>query len=505
MPGGPRSIAGIFAVIAAVAVAVIAVGLVSQSSVHESGSVRSSSIVADASSATPVADASGEPAASAASSPTPTPDPQAIQGAVRVDQLGFTPDELKVAYLLAAAPADGAAFTVVDDLGTVVLHGTAGPDRGPWNDAWPAVHELDLTDLREPGAYRVVLTGAVAASSPTFVDRLGGRPVRARGSRTPSRSSRRSATGPTSSPGDLARKPSHLNDATLDVFAWPTLRGPGQRRDRRAARLAADRPPRRPRGRLVRRRRLHQVHAHHGLRRRPAVPRRSGAGRGGAGRPRRRGALRRWTGSSRPGTRSTGDAVPPGRHRLGQHSTARSTATTTCGGCPRRDDTLTGAREPLPAHSPGVPRQRTRRAGSRPTSPAGVAAAFALAAQVDAAADPAAGRGGARDRGRGSSPARRPSTWPRPTSPPRCRTPSTRSRRGATTWSWGAPSWRWPAQALGDPRAERWLRDGARWAAPYLDDEAGDDTLNLYDTSARWRTPTWSGRSRGAGRQRARA
>ena len=99
-----------------------------------------------------------------APSALPTRNPLATRGVVRVDQVGYLAGETKVAYLLAAAPADGAPFTVVDGAGTVVLQGTAGPNRGPWNDAWPAVHALDLTALREPGSYRVTLEGAVEAA-----------------------------------------------------------------------------------------------------------------------------------------------------------------------------------------------------------------------------------------------------------------------------------------------------------------------------------------------------
>jgi hypothetical protein len=37
---------------------------------------------------------------------------------------------------------------------------------------------------------------------------------------------------------------------------------------------------------------------------------------------------------------------------------------------------------------------------------------------------------------------------------------------------------------LHDPRTTRWLRAGESWARAYLAQEAGRDTLNLYDTSA---------------------
>ena len=58
---------------------------------------------------------------------------------------------------------------------------------------------------------------------------------------------------------------------------------------------------------------------------------------------RRRGALRpRLARQGVAGERR--DAAAAGRHRLGQRAPGRSTATTTSGGCPRRDDALKGAR-----------------------------------------------------------------------------------------------------------------------------------------------------------------
>ena len=50
--------------------------------------------------------------------------------------------------------------------------------------------------------------------------------------------------------------------------------------------------------------------------------------------------------------------------------------------------------------------------------------------------------------------------------------------------AWGAAELALAGQALGDPRADAWLASGAHWATEYLASEAGDDTLNLYDTSA---------------------
>ena len=50
--------------------------------------------------------------------------------------------------------------------------------------------------------------------------------------------------------------------------------------------------------------------------------------------------------------------------------------------------------------------------------------------------------------------------------------------------AWGAAELALAGQALDDPRADTWLASGAHWATEYLATEAGEDTLNLYDTSA---------------------
>ena len=50
--------------------------------------------------------------------------------------------------------------------------------------------------------------------------------------------------------------------------------------------------------------------------------------------------------------------------------------------------------------------------------------------------------------------------------------------------AWGAAELALAGQALDDPRADTWLASGAPWVTEYLATEAGEDSLNLYDTSA---------------------
>ncbi|MEU8246693.1 glycoside hydrolase family 9 protein [Nonomuraea sp. NPDC048916] len=136
----------------------------------------------------------------------------AAPGLVRVDQVGYRPDESKHAYLMTRGRAG--RFTVVDRRGRVVLTGRAGRDRGAWNSRYPHVHDLDLTRLRTPGRYRVKAGGAtsaefeIAPSRNTAADVLGFFGLQRDGA-------------------DAPRGPSHLNDRAASVYDWPEFTGPG--------------------------------------------------------------------------------------------------------------------------------------------------------------------------------------------------------------------------------------------------------------------------------------
>ena len=89
-----------------------------------------------------------------------------VHGVIRVDQGGFAIGESKQAYLMATAPAAGVRFTVVDAAGRPVLSGrVAAASRGAWNAAYPAVYPIDLSGLNRPGTYRIRVRGV---ESPGF-------------------------------------------------------------------------------------------------------------------------------------------------------------------------------------------------------------------------------------------------------------------------------------------------------------------------------------------------
>ncbi|WP_221325891.1 glycoside hydrolase family 9 protein [Actinoplanes sp. L3-i22] len=112
--------------------------------------------------------------ATSCSAPRPVPKPALPAARIRVDQVGWATGETKIALVMAPADAAGATATVVDEHGNPVLTVAAGPSRGDWNTRYRAINPLDLTALRTPGNYRVRMNDRFTAESPVFrVDAAG--------------------------------------------------------------------------------------------------------------------------------------------------------------------------------------------------------------------------------------------------------------------------------------------------------------------------------------------
>ncbi len=151
--------------------------------------------------------------------------PSAAAGvsAVRVDQVGYGVTETKHAYLMADAASPGTRFAVVDARGRTVLSGRVGADRGPWNERFGAVHPIDFSALRHPGAYRIRAAGA---TSPAFqiggTDRLFG-PL----AKDSTHFFQVQRDGADVVKTRMDRKPSHLADRTATVYEHPVFAGDG--------------------------------------------------------------------------------------------------------------------------------------------------------------------------------------------------------------------------------------------------------------------------------------
>jgi endoglucanase len=143
-------------------------------------------------------------------------------GLVRLDQVGYAPGESKIAVLLAARDAAGARAEVVDAYGNTVLTPPIGDSRGAWNSRLRDVRPIDLTALTTPGTYRLRVEGSVGAESPPFhigtADELFGPLVR--GSVQYFQAHR---DGADQVSGLWQRQPAHLSDRNATVYQTPAF------------------------------------------------------------------------------------------------------------------------------------------------------------------------------------------------------------------------------------------------------------------------------------------
>ena len=142
---------------------------------------------------------------------------------LRVNQQGWLPRETKTAMLMAPRRIGRTTFAVVGKRGRVFLRGTVpSAPAGSWSNRFPYVYLLDLSGLRAKGRYRVVTSGAVHVTSPSFRissarDLFG--PLVDYGVRF----DQNQRDGDEQVAGPLNRQPAHLNDAAASVYAWPHM------------------------------------------------------------------------------------------------------------------------------------------------------------------------------------------------------------------------------------------------------------------------------------------
>ncbi|WP_197945775.1 glycoside hydrolase family 9 protein [Phytohabitans suffuscus] len=397
-------------------------------------------------------------------------------GLLRVDQVGYATGEAKRAYLMTAAPAEGARFAVVDKRGRTVHSGRVGASAGGWSAAYGAVHPIDLTAVRTPGTYRLRVSGGVRAESPAFrvdsPERLFA-PLLA----DTVNFFQVQRDGADVIPGELDRKPSHLTDRRATVYEPPVFTGDGG--DVPAA-------PLRPRagagpvdveggwfdaGDFVK-----FTHASaYALTQLLWVRRETGGPRALSGETAfgLRWLDKMWDGRSLYVQVGIGTGSEEFGF-LGDHDVWR---------LPEADDALdttADGRYRFIKYRPVFP---AAPAGEKvsPNLAGRVSAAFALAAQLAAErGDEAAARHWLAEGSSLYAQARTSDVGELVTAFPHAYYPED---------SWqddmelGATQLALAARALGDPRAGRWVREAAGWARAYLATEPWD-TLNLYDTSA---------------------
>ncbi len=143
-----------------------------------------------------------------------------VGGEIRVNEVGYPLGAPKRAYLLSSTACDGVPFAVKD--GTVaVFAGSAGRDRGAWNDAYGHVCSLDFGAVSAPGIYTVQAAGAV--SPPFAVDSPSGLYGPLLANALVFYQGQRDGSDVVGSV--LERKPSHRHDAHAAVYRIPHYRG----------------------------------------------------------------------------------------------------------------------------------------------------------------------------------------------------------------------------------------------------------------------------------------
>jgi endoglucanase len=94
---------------------------------------------------------------------------QAQSAFVRVNQVGYASSASKRAYLMSSSAETGATFVIQNSSGSTVFGPTPiGANLGSWSSRYPDVYALDFDSFVTAGAYTISVSGAIAATSPTF-------------------------------------------------------------------------------------------------------------------------------------------------------------------------------------------------------------------------------------------------------------------------------------------------------------------------------------------------
>jgi hypothetical protein len=392
-------------------------------------------------------------------------------GLIRVNQLGYGSERAKWAYLLSSSPSPNAKFDVIDKWGRRVLSGRVGADAGAWNAEYQHVYRLDLSELKRPGSYRIKAVGA--AVSPSF--EIGGDRLLTSAKDKAVTFFTEQRDGANVVPGSLGRRPSHLTDRAAQVYDWPTFAGPDT--DQSVGEL-----------------------------RQIGGPVDVEGGWYDAGDYLKFTHIAAYSesllwASARDARRSDPQLLKEARHGLAWLDKMWDERTKTLYiqvgvGTGNVEGTFVGDHDiwRLPEaddhdNAPGHQFIKNRpvfraAAPGQPLSPnlAGrTAAAFALAAQVEARTSPALARRHLQTAAEIYAQAQTTDVTQLVTSLPFAFYPESAWRDDMEL---GAAELALAAQKLRDPRAGQWVRAALHWSGEYLKHEAGGDTLNLYDVSA---------------------
>jgi endoglucanase len=394
-----------------------------------------------------------------------------VEGFVRVDQVGYATQETKQAFLMTANPVSGESYEVVSTTGEVAASGSIGASNASWSSAYQAVYPIDFSTVRTPGLYVLRVSGPAAAQSGTF--RIDDTVI---SSRLPDfvKFYRTQRDGLDVPPGQLDRQPSHANlqHATVyanptfvhdDVIAEPQLRKIGGPVDVSGGWFDAGDY-------------LKFVHNNAYA---DAVMFYGARSQGAAASPELRAEAhfgldwldKMWDAQKKVLYFQVGiGSGDQGGHFSGDHDVWR---------LPEADD---GDTRPADRYIRNAPVFRANAPGERisPNLVGRVSAAFALAAQLDAATQPAQAQSELDKAAALYAVAKTTNVGQLVTALPNEFYPE-------SSWKddmeFGGAELALAGQALNDPRTTGWLQQSAHWARAYLANPT-TDTLNLYDTSA---------------------
>jgi endoglucanase len=146
---------------------------------------------------------------------------------IRINQVGYATTASKRAYLMASGAETGATLSVKNAGGTTVYSAPIGANLGSWSSSYPDVYALDFDSVTTAGTYTIVVSGPIAASSPTLTIDTAANVYSAALSNALS-FYQNERDGRNYIPSALRTAPAHLNDATAMTYLTPSMNSSGR-------------------------------------------------------------------------------------------------------------------------------------------------------------------------------------------------------------------------------------------------------------------------------------
>jgi endoglucanase len=146
---------------------------------------------------------------------------------VRVNQVGYTTDGSKRAYLMSGVDLAGTPFSVRGAAGGAPFSGTIGASLGSWSRSYPFVYALDFDAVTAAGTYTITVDGPPAAVSPPFRIETG-QSLYSEALANALSFYQTERDGPNYVPSALRSAPAHLNDQNAMTYVAPHVNPSGR-------------------------------------------------------------------------------------------------------------------------------------------------------------------------------------------------------------------------------------------------------------------------------------